>query len=192
MIAAYIRVSSRKQKSDSQRAEITKWLKGNGIDMRKVRWYEDKESGKSLARPAFHQLQADIFSGKIKTVVVWKLDRLSRRLRDGINLLGDWFDRGLRFISVTQQIELNGAVGRMIAALMFGLAEIEREHIRERQAAGIALAKTRRIYTGRQQGTTKKKPARAIELRRKGLQINEIAEAMGVSVRTVHRYLHQC
>lgn len=160
MIAAYIRVSSRKQKSDSQRAEITKWFKGNGIDMKKVRWYEDKESGKSLARPAFDQLQADIFSGKIKTVVVWKLDRLSRRLRDGINVLGDWFDRGLRFISVTQQIELNGAVGRMIAALMFGLAEIEREHIRERQAAGIALAKKRRIYTGRQQGTTKKKPAR--------------------------------
>jgi DNA invertase Pin-like site-specific DNA recombinase len=192
MFAAYIRVSSRKQKSDSQRAEITKWFKGNGIDMKQVRWYEDKESGKSLARPAFDQLQADIFSGKIKTVVVWKLDRLSRRLRDGINLLGDWFDRGLRFISVTQQIELNGAVGRMIAALMFGLAEIEREHIRERQAAGIALAKKRRIYTGRQQGTTKKKPARAIELRQKGLQINEISEAMDVSVRTVHRYLHQC
>ena len=54
-------------------------------------------------------------------VIVWKLDRLSRRLRDGVNLLADWCERGLKIVVITQQIELNGAVGRMIAALLLGL-----------------------------------------------------------------------
>ena len=58
------------------------------------------------------------------TVIVWKLDRLSRRLRDGINVLADWCERGLKIVVITQQIELNGAVGRMIAALLLGLAEL--------------------------------------------------------------------
>lgn len=56
-----------------------------------------------------------------KTVMVWKLDRLSRRLRDGVNLLADWCDRGIRVVSITQQIDLSGPVGRMIAAVMLGL-----------------------------------------------------------------------
>jgi DNA invertase Pin-like site-specific DNA recombinase len=114
---------------------------------------------------------------------------LSRRLRDGVNLLADWFDRGIKFVSVTQQIELNGPVGRMIAALMLGLAEIERERIRERQAAGISLAKKQGVYVGRQPGTTQATPKRALELRKRGLTIPEIANAMNVSTATVSRYL---
>ena len=81
---------------------------------------------------------------------MWKLDRLSRRLRDGVNVLADWCERGLKIVVITQQIELNGAVGRMIAALLLGLAEIELEYRQERQAAGIEVAKRKGIYKGRQ------------------------------------------
>src|SRR6202023_1192892 len=98
-------------------------------------------------------------------IVVWKLDRLSRRLRDGGNLLADWCERGLKIIVVTQQIELNGPLARMIAALMLGLAEIELEYRQERQAAGIEVAKKKGIYKGRLKGTTKENPLRARELR---------------------------
>ncbi|MGC1954478.1 MAG: recombinase family protein, partial [Gammaproteobacteria bacterium] len=87
-----------------------------------VRWFEDKESATASHRLAFRQLQAGIFEGRIKTVVVWKLDRLSRRLRDGINLLADWCERGVRVVAVTQQIDPSGTVGHMIASVMFGLA----------------------------------------------------------------------
>jgi len=127
MIGVYCRVSSAGQKTDSQEAEITKWLKANGYDENQVEWYKDKESGKTLKRPEFERLQADIFSGRVKTVVCWRLDRLSRRLKDGVNLLADWCERGIKVIVITQMIELNGAVGRMIAAVMLGLAEIELE-----------------------------------------------------------------
>ncbi len=53
-------------------------------------------------RLAFEQMQKAIFKGLVKTVVVWKFDRISRRQRDGINLLADWCDKGVRVVSVTQ------------------------------------------------------------------------------------------
>ena len=110
-VACYCRVSSAGQKNDSQRAEIRRWLRGNGLKAASVEWFEDKETGKSLQRPAFERLQAAVFQGTIKTVVVWKLDRISRRQLDGISVLADWCERGVRVVSVTQLIDLRGAVG---------------------------------------------------------------------------------
>ncbi len=188
-IAAYCRVSSRHQRADSQVSEIGKWLAAHGHDPQKVAWYVDKETGKTLHRDQFMRLQKDIFAGKVNTVIVWKLDRLSRRLRDGVNVLADWCERELKVVVVTQQIELNGAVGRMIAALLLGLAEIELEYRQERQAAGIEVARRKGVYKGRKSGTTKGEPERARELRAKGLKVAEIAQAMGTSKRTVQRYL---
>jgi DNA invertase Pin-like site-specific DNA recombinase len=189
MIACYCRVSSARQKTDSQKAEIGRWLAGSGVDPSSVEWYEDKETGQDLKRPAFDRLGKAIFAGAVKTVVVWKLDRISRRQRDGVNLLADWCERGVRVVVVTQQIDLSGAVGRMVASVLFGLAEIESEYRRERQAAGIAVAQKRGVYRGRRRGTTKAKPVRAEELRNRGLTAQETATALGVSLRTVFRYL---
>lgn len=164
-VACYCRVSTRQQKTDSQKAENQRWLKGHGLNPKSVHWFEDHESGKTIQRAAFKQLQQAIFSGQVRTVVVWKLDRLSRRLKDGINVLADWCEQGVRIVSVTQQIDLTGPVGRMVASVMFGLAEIESEYRRERQAAGIRVARTKGIYHGRKSGTTKAIPKRALELR---------------------------
>lgn len=189
MIGAYLRVSSVDQKHDSQRAEIQKYLKSNGISPKQVEWYADTETGTRMQRPEFDRLQGDIFAGKVKTVIVWKLDRLSRNLRDGVNVLADWAEKGLKIVVVTQQLELNGVIGRTIAALLLGLAEIEHGHIRERQKAGIEAAKARGVYTGRAVGSTKAQPRRAQELKRKGLSIEEIAAALAVSKRTITRYL---
>jgi len=189
MYACYCRVSSRRQRNDSQRAEIQRWLTNHRIGKSSVRWYEDRESGTSLVRPAFEQMQRSIFAGEVDTVVVWKLDRISRRQHEGIGLLADWCERGIRVVVVTQQIDLGGAVGRMVASVLFGLAEIESEYRRERQAAGIAVAKRRGLYHGRKKGTTKAKPARARQLREQGLSVSEIANALAVSDRTVFRYL---
>ena len=189
MIACYCRVSSRSQKTDSQKAELTRWLASQGHDLTAVQWFEDIERGQSLRRPAFVRLQRAISAGTITTVVVWKLDRLARRQQDGINLLTAWCRHNVRVVAVTQQIDLSGPVGRMVASVLFGLAEIEWEYRRERQAAGIAVAKAQGVYHGRQQGTTKAQPQRAATLRQRGLTVLEIATALGVSERTVFRYL---
>ena len=116
---------------------------------------------------------------------------MSRRLKDGVTLLADWCERGIKVVVVTQMIELNGAVGRMIAAVMLGLAEIELEFKQDRQTAGIEVAKKQGVYTGRKKGTFKAAPVRAKELRSCGLKIEEIATALGTSRRTVLRYLKE-
>ena len=189
MIACYCRVSSRHQNLESQKAQITQWLQSNDISPSDARWFEDVESGTTLQRPAFEDMQRGILAGKINTVVSWKLDRISRRQREGINLLADWCERGVRVVVVTQQIDLSGTVGHLVASLLFGLAQLEQEYRHERQAAGIEVAKQKGIYRGRLKGTTKARPARAETLRKKGLTVSEISTALGVSPRTVFRYL---
>jgi DNA invertase Pin-like site-specific DNA recombinase len=154
-----------------------------------VQWFEDVERGHTLRRPACARLPHAIETGAITTVVVWKLDRLARRQQDGINVLADWCARHVRVVAVTQQIDLSGPVGRMVASVLFGLAEIEWEYRRERQADGIVVAKARGVYRGRQKGTTKATPQRAQTLRQRGLTVLEMATALGVSERTVFRYL---
>ena len=106
-----------------------------------------------------------------------------------MNILADWADRGLKIVVVTQALEFNGAIGRTLAALLLGLAEIEWQFRKERQQAGIAVAKKKGVYKGRKPGTTKAKPERAIELKVKGLTVGEVATALGVSERTVFRYV---
>ena len=68
----------------------------------KIERYEDKISGKRTARPGLDALRKDIFSGKIKTVIVWKLDRLSRSVLHLLQLLQDLRENGVDFIALTQ------------------------------------------------------------------------------------------
>jgi DNA invertase Pin-like site-specific DNA recombinase len=85
MIGVYLRVSSHSQKSDSQRAEIQRWLHAHGYDPATVAWFEDQETGATLSRSGLLRLHEAIFAGTVKTVVVWKLGRLARSMQEGIN-----------------------------------------------------------------------------------------------------------
>jgi DNA invertase Pin-like site-specific DNA recombinase len=77
--AVYLRISSKDQKTDSQRQSILEWLARNGYDLDQVDWYVDVESGRTMKHPEFDRLQTDIFAGTVKTVVVYKIDRIARR-----------------------------------------------------------------------------------------------------------------
>lgn len=191
IVACYVRVSTVGQNEAGKRAEVQRWLDGNGIDPASVRWFVDQSTGDNMNRPAFEQLQAAIFAGEIGTVVCFKLDRLSRSLRDGINTLGGWCEKGIRVVATSQQLDFNGSVGQLLAAVLFAVAAMEQETRRERQAAGIELAKKQGKYRGRRKGTTKAKPARALKLKAKGLTANEIGKSLGVSRNTVFIYIRE-
>ena len=78
------------QNTAGQKREISRWLQGHGI--KHVAWYIDKASGDNFDRPEFERLQGDIFAGRVRTVVVWKLDRLARSIQGGLNVLAEDFE----------------------------------------------------------------------------------------------------
>lgn len=191
MIACYIRVSTVGQNEESQVEEIVKWLRGNGIDFKQVRWFVDKSSGDSLKRPQFQKLQKAVFNGSVKTVVVYKLDRLSRKMKDGISLIDDWMQKDIRLVCVSQQFDFQGTVGQLIAAVLLAVGQMEQETRRERQKAGIEAAQKRGKYRkcGRKKGSTKAPVQQAVRMRERGFAVTEIAKALGISRNTCHRYL---
>lgn len=184
MKAVYIRISTKEQNETLQRVGVEAYLGGQ-----EALWFIDKEGGKSLARPEFQRLQKEIAKGKVQEVIVWKLDRLSRKMQDGVRVLGDWLDHGVRVVSVTEGFDLSGVQGQLIASVLFAVAEMEYNNIRERAAAGIAVAKAQGKYKGRKRGTYKGKPERAKELFAQGLKPTEIAKLMGVTPMSISRYL---
>jgi DNA invertase Pin-like site-specific DNA recombinase len=187
--AVYIRTSTIEQNEASQVREIKRWLAGNGIEVPKSLWFVDKETGDNLDRPAFKRLQSAVFNGEVKCIVCWRLDRLSRKLRDGINTLADWLDKGVRLVSTTQQLDFSGLTGQLVASVLFAVAQMEQQTRRERQAAGIAAAKERKVYKGRKPGAVKVDPARVLALHNKGLSIPEIKTALSCSRASVYRAL---
>lgn len=200
--ACYVRCSTVGQNEASQQMEIKRWLKGNGI--KDVVWFvdakADAKTGDNLDRPEFQRLQTAVFNGEVKTIIVYKLDRISRTLQDGVNVLCDWLKAKIRVVSVTQQLDFSGATGQLIASVLFAVAQMEQETRRERQRAGIAAVmadeKLRRMkYAGRRPKAYKNKnndaPAEALRLRRENkLTDSQIARQLKVSRATVQRYLH--
>ena len=70
-----------------------------------VKWYTDKATGADLKRPAFERLQKAIFKGEVSTVIVWKLDRLSRSLHDLLRIMRKLDDRKVGFRCLTEPID---------------------------------------------------------------------------------------
>jgi DNA invertase Pin-like site-specific DNA recombinase len=186
--AAYIRVSTFDQQKglQSQQKALRDYIDNHGLS--NVRWYRDKLSGATTDRPGFERMQKDIFTGKVSTVLCWKLDRLSRSLKDGINILSDWCENGIRVVAVSQQIDLNGSVGKIIAAVLLGVAQMERENIRENVKRGMAAAKARGVRLGKRP----KLFAQDIKaLQDKGLNKTQIAQKLGVTRQAVYNALRR-
>lgn len=195
IVACYLRVSTIGQNEAGQRLEIQRWLDGNNIKPCRIRRYLDKESGDNLDRPDFERLQRDIFSGDVGTVVVFKLDRLSRTIHDGLAVLCGWCDQEVRVVSVTQAIDFNGTIGKMIAAVLFGVAEMEQQTRRERQAAGIAAAresgkKWGGSKSGRRTKATPEKIAVIRRLKSEGKPVASIARTVDLHRSTIYSVLN--
>jgi DNA invertase Pin-like site-specific DNA recombinase len=177
-VGVYLRVSTLDQEKglDSQERALRDYLAGHGIA--DAQWYRDRLSGATTDRPGFDKLQRDIFMGKVKTVICWKLDRLSRSLRDGINVLHDWLGKDIRVVAVAQQFDFSGTVGQMIAAVLFALAQMERENLRENTKRGMAAAKAKGVKLGKR---PKLFARDIVPLLLSGQNVSEVARTLGKS-----------
>jgi DNA invertase Pin-like site-specific DNA recombinase len=178
MIAVYLRVSTNDQENGiaSQEAAIASYLAGQGIE--EATYYRDRLSGKDLNRPAFEAMQKAIAAGEVRTIIVWKLDRISRNLRDGVNVLTDWLDKNVRVVAIAQQIDFSGAIGKMLAAVLLGLAELERDNLRENTRRGLNAARERGVKLGK---PIRIDAASVCELRATGLSTVDIATRLNCS-----------
>ena len=105
-------------------------------------------SGGNMERPALRRLMVDIEAGKIDTVVVYKIDRLTRSLPDFAKLV-EVFDRnGVSFVSVTQQFNTTTSMGRLTLNILLSFAQFEREVTGERIRDKIAASKAKGMWMG--------------------------------------------
>jgi site-specific DNA recombinase len=105
-------------------------------------------SGASLDRPALQSLLADVRAGKITTVVVYKVNRLTRSLADFAKLVELFDQYGVSFVSITQSFNTTSSMGRLTLNVLLSFAQFEREVIGERVRDKIAASKRKGIWVG--------------------------------------------
>ena len=188
--AAYIRVSTRQQNASMQERAIREWAKAKGV---KLKFYRDEFTGRTMDRPGWNQLEADLFAGKLDRVITWKLDRLGRTVSGLTKLFDDLQERGVPLLSLTEGFDLTKPMGKLIANVMVSLAEYETELRGERVQAGQAAARARGVtWGGSKAGWTKlsKQQMQAVlRLHESGTSKRGIASMMGLSWPTVSKFI---
>ena len=179
MQIGYARVSTDDQDTAAQVAA----LKAAGCE----RIFREKASGGRWDRPELHRLLDQLRKGDV--LVVWKLDRLGRSVRDLVNILHDLQARGIEFQSLTEQINTKTPMGRMVFHQLAALAEFERGLISERTKAGIRAAHRRGVKFGRKPKLTPAQIAHAQEQLDRGKAPQDVAALLNVSRTTLWRAL---
>ncbi|MBL0309229.1 MAG: recombinase family protein [Bacteroidetes bacterium] len=193
MNVLYVRVSTVDQHTDRQ---LVKAKDYNLI-------VEDRCSGAVpfFERPGGKEILSYMEKNLLTTLSVWQIDRLGRNLRDVVNTIHFFSERGICIHFVAQglrTLESNGSenpVTKMIISILGVVGEMERNQIRERQKEGIKLAKAKGTYKGRQADTkedavkflSKEKNKKAVEYLKKGYKAAEAAKLAGVHYNTVHK-----
>ncbi len=180
MKIGYIRVSKHEQNEALQRDA----LKEAGCE----KCFSDTMTGVKFERKGLEKALA--FIRPEDTLVVWKLDRLGRSLKDLIETLNLLKERGVDFISLTEKIDTSTPGGKLIFHLMGALAEFERDLIRERTLAGLAAARVRGRVGGRPRRASDGKVALARHLYQDpDHSVAEICSLLSISRSTFFRYV---
>lgn len=178
MKIGYCRVSTDDQSLDVQRKQL--------LEAGCERIHEETASGKSRdGRPELQTLMQFMRAGDV--LIVTKLDRLARNTLDMLSIITELGEKGVGFKSLAEPwADTTNAAGKLMLVVMSGVAEFDRDRIRERQAEGIAAAKEKGIYKGaKQRFDPEAIRAKAAE----GLGPTAIAKALGCTPMTVHRAL---
>lgn len=182
-LLGYARVS--KGDDQSNAAQLTA-LKRAGC----ARLFEEAASGGRWDRPVLQELMRQLRPGDV--VVVWKLDRLSRSLKDMLHLMERIEAAGAGFRSLTEAIDTTTPAGRMMMQMVGAFAEFERAMIRERTSAGLAQARTEGRIGGRRRKIGDKQRAEIAESVLSGRKTAaEMARIYNVSQPTVSRIVSE-
>lgn len=180
MLVGYARVSTLDQNPDLQ----VKALKSAGCK----RIFVEKASGAQRDRPELMAAIDYVRGGD--TIVVWKLDRMARSLKQLIETVEALEQSGIGFKSLTESIDTTTSGGRLVFHIFAALAEFERSIIRERTMAGLAAAKARGAKPGRKPSLDVNDIEAAKALLAKGeLTVAEVAGRLGVAPSTLYKHI---
>ncbi len=179
MRIGYARVSSEDQKLDLQLNALN--------DAGCERVFTDKLTGKINDRPGLKEAISHL--RKDDVLVVWKLDRLGRSVKNLIEVVERLESKGIQFQSITDKIDTSTPSGKFFFHMMAALSQMERELIVERTQAGLKAARQRGIVGGRKRSMTTSKMDAAKMLIDAGTTAKDVAKTIGVSVPTLYRWL---
>lgn len=177
MLIGYARVSTQDQSLYAQED----LLKKAGCE----KIFSDKVSGTYFFRNGLNEMNKVLRSGDV--VLVWRLDRLGRSLKELIELVGDMEKRGIGLRSLTENIDTTTSTGKLIFHIFSSLAEFERNLISERTKVALQAAKERGMTGGRPK-TDKENLAMAVKMYyEKGNTIAEICRVFKIGRATLYR-----
>jgi DNA invertase Pin-like site-specific DNA recombinase len=180
MLIGYARVSTHDQTLNLQQDALQK------AGCTKI--FTDTISGVKTERRGLQEALEYVQAGD--TLVVWRLDRLGRSLKDLIEKLTELHNRKIGFKSLTENIDTTTSGGKLIFHIFGALAEFERDLITERTQAGLHAARARGRKGGRPKALTEKKLAMARALYADNrTTINEICNTLNISKTSLYRYL---
>lgn len=179
MRIGYARVSTQDQRLDVQHEALTR----SGCE----NTFDDTMSGKVSDRPGLQKALEQLRKGD--TLVVWKLDRLGRSVKQLVDLVSYFEEEGIHLVSITDSIDTSTPAGRFFFHVMASLAEMERELTVERTRAGLETARKHGRIGGRRRIMTDSKVEAAKRLIIDGLPPREVASNLGVSMATLYRWL---
>jgi DNA invertase Pin-like site-specific DNA recombinase len=154
-IALYVRVSTSDQTVENQKIRLIEYAEKNGLN---YDIFEEIESTRKT-RPVKQALLARLRNNEYKAVVIYKLDRWARSSTELILDTKELLDKGIGFISISDNLDFSSAAGKLHFAILSAFAEFERELIRERTIEGLRRAKMQGKHAGRPKGSkdTKKR-----------------------------------
>ena len=184
-VAIYARVSTVNHGQDVslQTRELHQFAEARGWTIT-GEYVDSGVSGAKDSRPELNRLMADAKRRRFDVVLVWKLDRFGRSLRHLVNALAEFESLNIAFVSLSDNLDLSTASGRLMFNIIGAMAEFERELIRERVRAGMKNARAKGTRIGRPR--LRVDAAKIATLRAAGLSWPKIARELGVSVGTVY------
>ena len=185
-VAIYCRVSTDDQSCERQERDLRAFAKRAGHHI--VAVFKETASGANNDRPERKKVMALARAREIEAILVTELSRWGRSTQDLVQTLDDLHSWKVSVLAQTGlSFDLSTASGKLMRTIMAGLAEFERDLIRERVKSGLAAAKARGVSLGRQHGQrpSDKKAKRVLGLHAEGLSYRLIARNLGPSKNTV-------